>query len=85
MKKLFTLLLSLMMILTLTACGSKEETPVAGANHYFDGDFEDPHDDFKTTESLSLNDDIPTEFNEIPDLANMPVEETRSEEKAESP
>ena len=32
MKKLFTLLLSLMMILTLTACGSKEETPVAGAN-----------------------------------------------------
>ena len=32
MKKLFTLLLSLMMILTLTACGSKEETPAAGAN-----------------------------------------------------
>lgn len=62
-----------------------EETPVAGANDYFDGDFEDPNDDFKTTESLSLNDDIPTEFNEIPDLANMPVEETRSEEKAESP
>lgn len=36
--------------------------------------FDDPNEDFATTDSVSLNDDLPTEFNEIPDLNNLPDE-----------
>ncbi|MCQ2242179.1 periplasmic flagellar collar protein FlcA [Treponema sp.] len=62
---------------------SMEDAPAAEENGSFDADFEDPNDDFRTSESLSLNDDIPTEFNEIPDLANIPQEE--EPEPAEEP
>lgn len=43
-------------------------------NAYYDGDLPDPNADFATTESLNLNDDLPTEFNEIPDIENIPQE-----------
>lgn len=35
-------------------------------------DLSDPNSDFETSESVSLNDDLPTEFNEIPDIKNIP-------------
>lgn len=38
---------------------------------YYEGKLDDPNEGFTTTESLSLNDDIPTEFNEIPDIENI--------------
>ncbi|MBQ0040278.1 MAG: hypothetical protein KBS64_07625 [Treponema sp.] len=53
------------------------EEPQAAEPKYYEGELEDPNKDFATTESVSLNDDLPVEFNEISDLHN---EEQQPEE-----
>ncbi|MCR5079913.1 MAG: hypothetical protein K6B17_01040 [Treponema sp.] len=45
--------------------------------------FDAINEDFESSDSLSMNDDLPTEFNEIPDVGNMPVEEKAEENPSE--
>lgn len=42
--------------------------------------FDAINEDFESSDSLSMNDDLPTEFNEIPDIENMPAEENTSDD-----
>ena len=52
--------------------GAQTEAPVAD-------DLPDPNSDFETSESVSLNDDLPTEFNEIPDIKNIPQDDASTQ------